>query len=58
MMIHYEQANYLDSSPDYFGRKIHPRIHSASDFLKYGNCAAKHAMLTGYNLDCGFGVSI
>jgi hypothetical protein len=57
MMIHYEQANYRDGSPDYFRRKIHPRIHSASDFLKYGNCAAKRPMLTGYNLDCGLAVS-
>ena len=56
-MAHYKHANYFDGPPDYCGRQIHLRIHSASDFLEYGNGPVKHAMLTGYNLNCGIGVS-
>jgi hypothetical protein len=51
VMADYEQAHYFDGPRDYFGRKVHSRIHSASDLLQYGDSAVEHAMLPSQNLD-------
>jgi hypothetical protein len=50
-MTHYEEAHYFDGPGDYFRRKVHSRIHSTSDLLQYGGCAAEHSMLPGQNFD-------
>jgi hypothetical protein len=56
VMTHNEEAQYFDGPGYYFRRKVHSRIHTASDLLQYGERAEEHSMLPGQNFDCRFGV--